>query len=230
MKSIIIGDIHGRDIWLDIIDQPFDRVIFLGDYVDTHHHISGLEQIDNLRSIIAFKEANPTKVTLLIGNHDYHYFPEIGQTGTSGYQPTMAKSFEYEFDTYRNFFQIATVDQGVVCSHAGITKTWLQDVDINHLEIHSTVDQINDLFRGKPRKFNFYLDDTSWYGDNIHQSPIWVRPDALVRDSINAAQVVGHTTQNSINTTLGKLYLIDTLGTSQEYLIISDGQISVGKV
>ncbi len=23
---------------------------------------------------------------MLIGNHDYHYFPEVGENGTSGYQ------------------------------------------------------------------------------------------------------------------------------------------------
>jgi RNA polymerase sigma-54 factor len=27
---------------------------------------------------------------MLIGNHDYHYFPEIGDSSTSGYQTRMA--------------------------------------------------------------------------------------------------------------------------------------------
>lgn len=36
MKTVIVGDIHGRTIWKDILEkeQP-DRVVFLGDYVST---------------------------------------------------------------------------------------------------------------------------------------------------------------------------------------------------
>ena len=35
-KTIIIGDIHGRDIWKNIVAQEqADRVIFIGDYFDS---------------------------------------------------------------------------------------------------------------------------------------------------------------------------------------------------
>jgi predicted MPP superfamily phosphohydrolase len=233
MKQIVIGDIHGRSIWKQIVDQPFDRVIFLGDYVDTHENITGLEQAENLRAIIDFKEKSNKEVILLIGNHDHHYWPGVGFTGTSGYQPGMKATFEYEFETYKDLFQAAFVDEHqTVFTHAGITETWLYDNGIGNIDIYSTVDVINDLLKYKPRVFNFYMGDHSHCGDNVHNSPIWVRPNSLYRDNIKNLQVVGHTTQNSINprkSVRQGYYLIDTLGTSGEYLIITDGKITVGK-
>ena len=37
MRTLVLGDIHGKTIWKDIIkkENP-DKVIFLGDYVTTH--------------------------------------------------------------------------------------------------------------------------------------------------------------------------------------------------
>ncbi len=37
MKTIVIGDIHGRTSWKDIIEkeQTWDKVIFIGDYFDS---------------------------------------------------------------------------------------------------------------------------------------------------------------------------------------------------
>lgn len=71
MKIIVIGDIHGRTIWKDIVKQEFDLCIFLGDYVDSHYGITAEEQEKNLLEILDFKENNPNKVILLRGNHEY---------------------------------------------------------------------------------------------------------------------------------------------------------------
>jgi len=37
MKTIILGDTHGRDLWKQIveIENDADRIIFLGDYFDS---------------------------------------------------------------------------------------------------------------------------------------------------------------------------------------------------
>lgn len=70
MKILVLGDIHGRTIWKDIIEKENpDKVIFLGDYVSTHDNISSTQQLNNLEDILAYKEDNLDKVILLRGNH-----------------------------------------------------------------------------------------------------------------------------------------------------------------
>ena len=74
-RYLVIGDIHGRTIWKDIIEKENpDKVIFLGDYVSTHEDISSTQQINNLEEILAYKEDNPDKVILLRGNHKINKF------------------------------------------------------------------------------------------------------------------------------------------------------------
>lgn len=73
-KIIVIGDIHGRNTWMDVINQEvtYDKVIFLGDYFDSKE-IFPRQWIDNFKEIVQLKRNNPDGVVLLIGNHDYHY-------------------------------------------------------------------------------------------------------------------------------------------------------------
>jgi metallophosphoesterase superfamily enzyme len=87
-KTIFLGDTHGRSTWKDIIrNENPDRVVFIGDYFDSHDkELTAAVQMFNMKEIIEFKKTSGIEVILLIGNHDYHYFSEIGYNGTSGYQ------------------------------------------------------------------------------------------------------------------------------------------------
>lgn len=229
MKTIVLGDTHGRQDWKKIVEQSFDRVIFIGDYYDTHDNITPLEQLENLREIIEFKEANPDKVVLLIGNHDYHYWPGIEER-YSGYQPQMRASFEYELREYGHLFQMTHEQDGILFSHAGVTEQFLKDKRLTKDDPHFLlVDQINDLFKHQPRQFGFYGYDP--YGDDITQSPIWVRPHSLMKDRVDGyKQIVGHTTMRELQSfSSGSFYFIDMLGTTGEYLVIEDGIINIVK-
>ena len=74
MKTLVFGDIHGRDCWTDIIrkESP-DKVVFLGDYVSTHEDIDELTQIKNLEDILTYKELYMESTILLRGNHDMQH-------------------------------------------------------------------------------------------------------------------------------------------------------------
>jgi metallophosphoesterase superfamily enzyme len=72
MKLLAIGDIHGRDVWKDINFLAFDKVVFVGDYVDSYIR-SDWQVYQNLKEIIDLKKQNFDKVVLLLGNHDIHY-------------------------------------------------------------------------------------------------------------------------------------------------------------
>ena len=70
MRILVLGDIHGRLIWNDVIkNESPDLVVFLGDYVSTHELISPDQQLSNLEDILNYKENNSEKVILLRGNH-----------------------------------------------------------------------------------------------------------------------------------------------------------------
>ena len=87
MKTIFIGDIHGRPIWKDIVaKENADRIIFVGDYFDSFG-IPGVDQIHNFKEICEFKRNSDKEVILLTGNHDLHYM-HIGET-YSGFQPAL---------------------------------------------------------------------------------------------------------------------------------------------
>lgn len=228
MKVISIGDIHGRTIWKRIVENHLDvdKIIFIGDYLDTHEDISPVEQLRNLEDIIEFKNQHRDKVTLLIGNHDFHYWPGVTEH-YSGYNYHMRPSFEQVFKQNRDCFQMCDLIDHVLYTHAGVTKTWVKAVGIEGLSIKQG---INDLFDYQPRKFYFYPYDSSDTGNNIHQSPIWVRPESLYKDKIKVMQVVGHTQVSKIShppkSERRGFYVIDCLA-QRQYLSHTDGVFNI---
>ncbi len=245
MKTVVLGDTHGRSNWKLAIyqEEPIDRVIFMGDYFDSFD-IPGVEQIDNFKNIIRYKETNPqVEVVLLIGNHDYHYFPEIGYNGTSGYQSGIAPSITQVIEENRHHLQMAYGFGDYLFTHAGVSPVFMDQVfGENDWTIENVVVDLNELFRYKPMSFEFNGFDA--YGDNTTQTPIWIRPRSLMsankkhKKSLRKEyiQIVGHTGMKRIDIdgsdkfTGGRYYFIDTMETSGEYLIIQDNNINVNSV
>jgi predicted phosphodiesterase len=238
-KTVVLGDTHGRSFWKLIVHQEKpDRIIFIGDYFDSYN-IPGIDQIHNFKEIIQYKLDNPQiEVVLLIGNHDYHYFPEIGENGTSGYQYHLAPSISQVVNENREHLQIAYNFGEFLFTHAGVSLEFMDDAfGPNNWSVENIAVDLNELFRYKPRKFEFAGFDP--YGDNTYQTPIWIRPRSLMavnreilRDKV--IQVVGHTSMTKIDiegkATGGRYYFIDTLGTSGEYLIIENNNVTVGTI
>jgi len=230
MKQVVLGDIHGRTVWKDILnkEKDFDRVIFLADYFDTHHDITGEQQLNNFADICQFKKDNPDKVILLIGNHDYHYWPGVEESYT-GYQPHMRSTFEYALDQNKKLLQMCFKDEyNTVYSHAGFTETFLEKKAGTRIPFDDKY--INDIWKYKPLTFGFYPFDHSHCGDDIHQSCIWVRQPSLYKDSISELQVVGHTQVNKIDSPAKSerrgFYMIDCLQ-NRQYLVCIDGKFQI---
>jgi predicted MPP superfamily phosphohydrolase len=245
MRTLVMGDIHGRSNWKLAIHQeePIDRVIFIGDYFDSFE-FSGVEQIDNFKQIIQYKENNPqVEVVLLIGNHDHHYFPEIGYTGTSGYQAGVGHSITQVIDENRHHLQMAYGFGDYLFTHAGVSPVFMDQVfGENDWNVESAVVDLNELFRYKPKAFEFNGFDA--YGDNTTQTPIWIRPRSLMQANKkhkkslrkDYIQIVGHTQMRRLDLTGsdkftgGRYYFIDTMDTTGEYLIIQDNNLTVNSV
>lgn len=73
-RVLVIGDIHGSSYWEKLFNykNSFDKVVFIGDYVDSFEH-GVKKQLKNLEKILKFKVDNSDNVILLIGNHDIQY-------------------------------------------------------------------------------------------------------------------------------------------------------------
>lgn len=242
-KNIYIGDIHGRTIWKDIVAAHPDAatITFIGDYFDSFD-IAAVDQLHNVKEIVEFKTTTDINVNLLIGNHDHHYWPGVGGSGTSGYQVVHSFQFEQFFNDNKAHFKMAALVGNVLCTHAGVSPIFLEDNGWN--EGDDIVEFLNDLFTYKPRVFQF--NGREPYGDDVYQTPIWIRPRALQNSNkekypYNGStyikdryiQVVGHTQQNTIDiegkATGGKYFYIDTLPVGQ-YLIEEAGEFKIGYV
>ena len=233
MKTIFLGDTHGRSLWKDIIakESP-DRVVFIGDYFDSFD-IGGAVQQFNFKEIIAFKESGQCEVILLIGNHDYHYYP--GGETYSGYQHGAAPAIKQLLEENKHHMQMCYQLDNILCSHAGIGHNWL--VEQEKYESGSIADFVNDIWNYKPNRFIFYGFDP--YGDNKTQTPIWIRPKSLLAGNKETflkkdyIQIAGHTQVNKIDiegkATGGRYYFIDAIEIGQ-YLIYENNQFTLGKI
>ena len=196
----IIGDIHGRTCWKDLVRE--DSVnIFVGDYFDPYEEIPVPELLYNFHEIIAYKREHPETV-LLYGNHDLHYL--ISSEHYSRYNYICANEYWHTFlQTQDLFTGVAyAIGNKALVSHAGVSKAWYQKYfGVYHGEALSVVAaKINRLWTSNKDAFAFEPNATDWLdycGTSPTHSPMWIRPRTLVKHDLFAdtevKQIVGHT-------------------------------------
>jgi predicted phosphodiesterase len=238
MKTVILGDTHGRSTWKEIVAQEkADRVIFIGDYFDSFD-IEPVIQQHNFKEIIEFKEKNECEVILLIGNHDFHYLP-MGET-YSGYKHGAMPVNRQLLEENKHHLQMCYQLDNILFTHAGIGSDWLTYQNKYEPEVDpgTIADFVNAIWKYQPNRFMFCGIDP--YGNSKTQTPIWIRPQALMagnRDTFlkeEYIQVVGHTHVKKIDiegkATGSRYYFIDTFDDSSQFLIYEDGEFKVGVV
>src|SRR5574344_1829305 len=163
-RILVIGDIHGNTDWMNIINkEKHSSVIFLGDYFDNYSNTTYETQIENFKNIIDFKNINKDTVTVLLGNHDWAYMrPSEIYSGTK-----VSKKFIIgpliEENLSNGNLEIKKIVGNAVFSHAGISKTWLNDWcdgDIKNLEYKMIRLDSLDFQSG------------NLYGDSKNQGPL----------------------------------------------------------
>lgn len=228
MKRIIaIGDIHGLDHWEKIIaaDTHADKYVFVGDYFDSwDKSLTCDKHIKNFEKILDLKRKAPKKFILLVGNHDYHYMKGV-EDRYSGYDESHAVKIQKSLDKAlkEGLLQMCYVEQDVLFSHAGVTKTWLASLDVGEKDVENG---INAIFKNKIDRFKFTPgENNSPYGDDVTQSCIWVRPESLIKDGLDTfLQVVGHTHQEKGVGMRNNYIFIDTLNSEDKcYLEVNIG-------
>lgn len=222
-KLIAIGDIHGRDTWKEILAQEgnYGVVVFIGDYFDSWD-LDAKTQMDNFKEIMALKKKRKNNVITLIGNHDLQYM--VDGERYSGYQDKYADMFRTLLEDNRRNLDFVYKYEDMLFSHAGVTKTWAKD---------NKIDQKNPLEINKLSLDSFCFNnqgncDNS--GDDVFQSPMWVRPKSLKADIIDGyTQVVGHTETEHVTPVDESFIMIDA-PKHKEYLVLTDEECVVKKV
>jgi hypothetical protein len=203
-KLLIIPDVHGRTFWKAALKSgDYEKVIFLGDYTDPYEieGITNRDALKNFKSIIAFKEKNPEKVVLLLGNHDLHYYSQhyYELTGGVRYDPISAVTLQRLFTKHQSFFQLAwETDWGgkhYLFSHAGITQSWLK-MNLNLIRKPDAKHLIYLLHSKEGLESLAQIGEMRW-GYYPCGSMVWADvEEMLVSNPIpSTCQIVGHTMQ-----------------------------------
>ena len=222
-KIIIIGDIHGRNIWEHIIlkETDYSLAVFLGDYFDSYNGMYSTDEYANFMKILKYKDDNPDKVVLLIGNHDLHYIDGIRHCSRYSEQTKKLLGHLITSIIRDNILQATKSLTSLFFVHAGISNTWLRDNRLKFDEV-----EINNLLKTNPEQFDFQFkgDNTDIFGNDTFQSPLWIREEGLLKDSpYDIIQVVGHTQTNPTEDfKLSKINFCDSLEWGKYYTIEKD--------
>lgn len=216
MRTLFIGDIHGSTDWKWIYEKlsMFDKIIFVGDYVDSFH-IMPVNIIDNLKSIINLKKSYPDKVHTLLGNHDYAYV--FHKWATSGFRHEYCVEIKSIFDSNWDLFDLAwgytSKDKlnkdgsrkYTLVTHAGMTKYFYSLIEEKFEDGNSILNKIySSLDTPDPlhEKLNYLKDDIDllWKvgrargGGHMCGSIIWADKSELLSNRMEGFdQIVGHT-------------------------------------
>jgi hypothetical protein len=187
---LAIGDIHGRIYWKNHLDEDFTEFYITGDYFDSFD-VPFLRQLKNFRELCETARADP-RIKLCLGNHDYQYIGQIRHQEYSGYQRKNELHIYEILERNMDLLKIVYVTpDNYLISHAGVSKTFMRKIGV------TSVEEINEAFTKDRNILTF--DGCDIYGDDVTQSPIWIRPRSLERDPVDGYhQIVGHTQRETI--------------------------------
>jgi len=200
MKTITVGDIHGSTFWKDVDPSKWDKIIFMGDYVD-HWTYTDEQIFKNLVEIIDFKKKYPEKVVLLVGNHDARYMFYGSRHSCSGFRYKMYEDLHELFNDNKDLFKLAYYaesEEGAkfLWTHAGICTHWymtrlLPIVDELCVQKDRIDVQLNVAFKAyRPEIFDCGYDRG---GNFVSGGPLWADKGETQPFMLpNIEQIVGH--------------------------------------
>ena len=200
MKIITIGDLHGSPVWKTIRPGDWDRMVFIGDYVDSGNW-TGDDIISNLGELIKLKQKFPEKVILLWGNHDLSYlFNGHDRHRCSDFQEHLLPALSSLFTSGKQLFQAAWAHGNHLWTHAGIVQRWY-----NHFIKDQVMASDRDLSVTLNRLFETYYLPLFHValirgGTDEDGGIFWAHKYDTIDDPIRGYhQIVGHTrTQGGI--------------------------------
>ena len=197
-EILVVPDIHGRDFWYPALDYK-GEVIFIGDYTDPYPQ-EGFEEKDayeGMLKIIEFKKQNPDRVTLLIGNHELHYYNRYYMAGRFNNRYYEKYKEILTCEENKNLFQICKQIDNYLFIHAGLTKVWYDNHLADFKDLGNTLEeQLNKVFF---EKMEIFHEAAMEYRGGFHEagSPLWADVNELWDEKEHFApdiiQIIGHT-------------------------------------
>jgi hypothetical protein len=228
MKILAIGDIHGKTVWRQFVENvDADIIVFVGDYIIVRQWLFNRRFRMNLREILEFKRANFKRVYLLLGNHDTPFiYSDFNLKKIL--TPRMTRLYRDNEDCFDVAFQY----QKYLFTHAGVTEGWYRKNAAILKTVSGTTfaDKLNAIHRshghgvlhqrGKARGGAFE------YGGITYADKTETEHGALQ----GYTQVVGHTkVQQPVryNFRHGSVLYIDCLNAVQNCLYIDGDNLRV---
>jgi hypothetical protein len=198
MKILTIGDLHGLPDWKKADPEKYDVIVFLGDYVDSHH-LADDAILTNLDHVLNFKKANPEKVKLLWGNHEISYLYRSYRC--TGYRYDIAEPINQKLTENFNLFQMAFLFRNYLWTHAGFHQEYYNK---RILPVISTSDK--DISKTLERLFNGMYDplfevgyERGGWNRKAIGGPFWIDSSRLLEKPLKGFhQIVGHTPVKTI--------------------------------
>jgi predicted phosphodiesterase len=197
MKIITIGDLHGLDNWKTVDPEKYDKIIFLGDYLDSFT-VGDEQMIKNFSEIIALKEQWFDKVILLYGNHEISYQNE--KCRATGYRPAIAKTAVEFLNQCADILNIAWQHKNYLWSHAGIHQGFYdykikQRISENDVNIAETLQRLFE--ENYPPIFEIGYERGG--GHKNTGGPLWLDKKLLIKKPLRGYhQIAGHSPVNTI--------------------------------
>lgn len=200
-RILVIPDVHGRTFWKAAVEkEDFEKVIFLGDYVDPYSFegINPQMAFANFMDVLSLKKADPDGVILLLGNHDLSYVSDYFRSIACGsrFDYRHAEELHNLFNGCHGYFRLAHEEiiggKRYLFTHAGVTQPWFKQ-NIQVIE-QPDADHLNNLLTSKEGIEALGQVGRERGGSYKSGSMVWADIDDLDRSEplADTYQIVGH--------------------------------------
>lgn len=204
IKTVTIGDPHGRRFWESLNPDDYDLMIFLGDYTDSFY-LSNLDIKVNLKNIIELKLKYPDKVILLMGNHDLPYYQYFMGNSDAGFRVEARVDLYELFRSNEELFQAAFQIDNYLWTHGGVDQGWYEKFVVEMIEKHdiegNLAEVLNILFESNYKPLHTKTSIRG--GTEEYGSPFWCHWTELKANPLKGYHhIVGHTFRENIETVI----------------------------
>jgi len=113
--------LHGLDAWKKVYQDNYDKIIFLGDYVDSYD-LEDKTILRNFIKVIEFRLKYPEKVILLTDNHEVGYLNS--KYRCMGYRPEIEGDIKALLQENGSIFRVAWQYGNHLWMHTGINQPY----------------------------------------------------------------------------------------------------------